>query len=313
MKVGFIGAGKAGTALGLYLARNGVTVSGFFDINAQAARAAADLAGVSAFADELALAQASSLIIISVPDSVIASTWANLCAKAATAGISLESKIIAHLSGATSSAVFEGAEETGVLPCSIHPLLAMSAPEPSCQALASAHFSIEGCAEALEAVEPLLQDLGNSVHRINAADKVRYHAASVFASNLVIAPLAAAVELLSTCGFSEEDARHALAPLVEKNIQAVLSLGPANALTGPAERADVTTVAAHLATLDGEQARLYRELTRAILPLAQAKNPGRDYEGLARMLAPVAAASEPALPATAPPAPCSSSPKQTRA
>lgn len=285
MNVGFIGAGKAGTAFGLYLARNGVAVSGFYDITAQAAERAATLANAAPFDDVLMLAKASSLIIISVPDGAIAGTWASLRDAAAATGTSLEGKIIAHLSGATASSVLEGAEATGALPCSIHPLLAMSAPEESCKALTDAHFSIEGNGEALDAVEPLLAGLGNSVHRINAADKVRYHAASVFASNLVIAPLAAAADLLASCGFSAEDARNALAPLVEKNIEAVLSRGPADALTGPAERADQATVAAHLSALDNDRRHLYGELTRAILPIAHQKNPERDYTGLESVLA----------------------------
>jgi predicted short-subunit dehydrogenase-like oxidoreductase (DUF2520 family) len=49
------------------------------------------------------------------------------------------------------------------------------------------------------------------------------------------------------------------------------------ALTGPAERADVQTIEGHLSVLEGEDADIYRLLTKRLLAIAAKKNPDRDY------------------------------------
>ena len=72
----------------------------------------------------------------------------------------------------------------------------------------------------------------------------------------------------------------ALHPLMQGNLDAIMEKDTVDALTGPAERADVETVEAHLKTLVGDDREIYRLLTKKITALAKQKNPDRDYEQL---------------------------------
>lgn len=288
MNIGFIGAGKAGTALGRYLADHGQSIVGYASKTQASAEHAASCSSSRSFSSVIELASASDLLIISTPDSVIAEVWQGLCNACDTGGLSLQGKIIAHLSGATSSAVFANASHYGALVCSAHPLLAFGDEAQASKQLARAHFSVEGDASAVNQVRNLLQCSGNSVHTMRPEDKMRYHAAAVFSSNLVLAPLNMAVEILSTCGFTKEEAREALAPLVKGNVDNFCKLGAVDALTGPVDRGDKSTVEAHIKSfqvdnqdvnqaLYAEALKLYIELTRALLPIAQAAHPEKSY------------------------------------
>ena len=71
---------------------------------------------------------------------------------------------------------------------------------------------------------------------------------AVMASNYMVMTIDAAVTLLRQTR-SENDALPALAPLIRASVANSLAWGPAKALTGPIERGDVQTVAAHLEAL----------------------------------------------------------------
>ncbi len=279
MNVGFIGAGKAGSALGRYFAEHKIYVVGYYDCDHSAAQFAASQTESTCFNTQFELANASDLIFITVPDGIIAKVWDEL-RRADSAREMLGEKIICHCSGCMTSAVFDGADEVGVHRCSAHPLLAFSDPACALDDLARAHITLEGDETAVHAVGELFKQLGNPIHLIEAADKVRYHAAAVFASNLVLAPLDTAAKLMETCGFTADAARDALQPLIEGNVHSFCEKGARNALTGPVERNDISTVENHLAALDNGEAQLYRALTKSLINLAKEKHPDRDYSAL---------------------------------
>ena len=143
--------------------------------------------------------------------------------------------------------------------------------------LSQAHFALEGNACAVTQVEAILNSAGNTVHRIKAADKTRYHAAAVFASNLVLAPLDRAARILESCGFSPDDAREALEPLIKGNVDNFCRQGAVASLTGPVERADTTTVQSHLNCLNESERVLYCALSRDLVTIAQQKHPDYEY------------------------------------
>lgn len=272
MNAGFIGAGKVGTALGRYFVEHGVSVSGYHSAHSSSARLAASRTSTRSFDDARDLVAASDLVFLTVPDAAIADVWRSLRAAGGLFGT-----IVCHCSGCLSSDVFEGAAEAGALACSAHPLLALSDPLCPTDEIAHAHITLEGDPRAASALRALFERLGNPVHAILPADKRRYHAAAVFASNLVLAPLSEAARLMGECGFNDADAREALAPLVMGNARAFCAKGAAPALTGPVERNDRCTAEGHLAALDGEAARLYRALSMTLVGLAREKHPDRDY------------------------------------
>lgn len=278
MDIGFIGAGKVGISLGKYLKENGLCITGYYSRNPVSAKEAAEYTGSKDFQSVSKLADECEVLFLSVPDGQIAKVWEEI------KPLPVAGKIICHCSGALSSAVFSEISQKGAFGYSIHPLLAVSDKFQSYQTFSKALFTVEGSRERLEAAAGLLRQCGNPVEIIDAAAKMKYHAAAVMASNLVNALAYGAERLLAECGFSAEHAREALKPLFLGNAAAVAEKGPMEALTGPVERGDVRTVEAHLEALEGRNLEIYHQLSLYALELAEQKHPDRDYGGLAGML-----------------------------
>jgi len=109
------------------------------------------------------------------------------------------------------------------------------------------------------------------VFAFDAARKTEYHAASVLASNDLVALLEAALRCYAKAGFTRADALRLMEPLVRETVDNVFRLGPAAALTGPVARGDAAVVARQRAALaaDPALAAIYRELGRIALDLSR--------------------------------------------
>ena len=177
--------------------------------------------------------------------------------------------------------------------------------------LSSTFFTLEGDARAVSAAEALLDAAGNRHRAIAAADKVRYHAAAVFMSNLVCGLAFEGLGLLEDCGFTADEALAATTPLFTGNADAIAERGPVAALSGPIERGDAKTVRAHLAALDGQALATYATLSLSVCEAAQARHPERNLGPIARMLREAVAAAKTTPPATAPPVADVSAPPAT--
>lgn len=267
MKLGFIGAGKVGTTLAKYLAPHH-TIIGFTSRSYKSAKEAADFTGSRAFEHFEELIPLCDTVFITVPDGQIELVWNEILAS----DIDLQDKNIAHCSGALSSDVFAGREERGAFGYSVHPLFAVPSKTETYQELHKSFFAIEGDSEHLTEMVALIADEGNVVQVIDAAEKVRYHAAAVLASNQVIALYQRACDELVRCGFTPENAEKALAPLFLGNAAHVAQDGVIASLTGPAERGDTATIQKHLDCLDGSTREVYALLNDTLLEIAARKH-----------------------------------------
>ena len=280
MEIGLIGAGKVGFSLGKLFVENGIPVAGYFSRTPESAAEAAKFTGTHHFNAIQPMVEACDVLFLTVPDGAIGAVWDEI-RKISPAG-----KLICHCSGSISSAVFHGIDECGAFGFSVHPLLAVSDRYGSYRELPDALFTIEGSKERLPDICALLSACKCRFQVIDARDKVRYHAAAVMASNLVVSLADCAIALLSECGFSDEDARAALSPLMKGNLDAVLKNGPAAALTGPIERGDTGTVQKHLDALTDTPGirEVYRILSLRAADVAKAAHPGRDDSALRELL-----------------------------
>lgn len=278
MRIGFVGAGKVGFTLGRYFTEHHMDVSGYYSKSKSAAMQASDFTHTRYYETLEDLAASSDALFLTVPDGAIEEVWNSL------KRYSLTGKLICHTSGAMSSAVFSGIGQMGAFGYSIHPLFAVSSKQNSYKEISQAYFTIEGDEEYLGFWKSFFQKLGNPVRVIGADDKVRYHGAAVFVSNLVTGLYEAGVSLLKSCGFDRESGEAALGPLFVNNAQNVAAKGTAAALTGPVERGDVSTVAKHLEAFSEEEREIYLQISRKLLQIARRKNPDRDYGELAQIL-----------------------------
>lgn len=253
---------------------------GYCSRSEKSAREAAEFTGSRVYEQPEALASDCDAIFITTPDGEIVSVWGKLC----ECKVPLREKIIVHCSGALASTVFKGAEASGITRASLHPFYAVSDRLHSYESLGRALFTLEGSGGRIEEFYRKLQASGLTVQRLDAEHKSAYHAAASVGSNLMVGLCELAIELLLGCGFDREHARMALRPLMQGNLDAMMERDTTAALTGPAERADVTTVREHMQALSGEDREIYRLLTKKIIKIAKQKNPDRDYEQLELLL-----------------------------
>ena len=266
--IGFIGAGKVGCSLARYLREGGAELAGFSSCREESARKAAEHIGGRAFASALDVVRAADIVFLTVPDGSIRSV-ADLLAEAAVGErLDLSAKVFLHCSGAISSEALSALRTAGATACSLHPLYAVSSRFDCWRELSRAWFSVEGDEPAVACARELLKPLGNHVVRIDAANKTRYHASAVMASNLVVGLYNEAAEQLVQCGFTPKDAESALAPLFLGNAEHIARDGVAASLTGPAARGDAATVDAHLSCLSGDDREIYRLLTDVVYRIA---------------------------------------------
>jgi predicted short-subunit dehydrogenase-like oxidoreductase (DUF2520 family) len=129
--------------------------------------------------------------------------------------------------------------------------------------------------EGPPAVERLALTLGLRPFRVDAVQRVRYHAAATIASNHLVALLGQAARVADAAGVPPE----ALLPLVRASVDSVAELGAADALTGPVARGDAHTVAGHLDAIPIGERAVYRTMAAEALRLS-----ARDDDALRALL-----------------------------
>lgn len=279
MRTGIIGAGKVGCSLGKYFRLNNLKVTGYYDVNENLAKEAATFTETTFIEDLETIVKISDTLFLTVPDDLITTVWNQM------KDMSLEGKFICHCSGALSAGdAFPGIDKCGAFGYSVHPLFAVSDKYNSYKELSHAYFVIEGDEKHREEIAGIFNNLGNEVRYIAAKDKVKYHCAAAVCSNHVVALIQESLDLMQECGFDEESALKALAPIMLGNMQHIAERGTVNSLTGPVERADVKTVEKHLNCLDEKQQMIYRLLSEVLISIVEKKNPGRDYGRLKHIL-----------------------------
>ena len=260
------------------MTENNIHVSGYYGRRKESAMEAANFTGTKYFETIEEILTSSDALFLTIPDGALETVWNSL------RQYPLTGKCICHCSGAMSSAVFSGIDQMTAFGYSIHPLFAIHDRLQSYREISQAYFTIEGSPEYLEFWRQFFETLGNPVRVIRPGQKVLYHSAAVFASNLVTALFETGVEILMKCGFDRAGSEQALAPLFLHNCQNVVKTGVTEALTGPVERGDGETVLHHLEALSKEEKEIYVCLSKVLTKIAEEKNPGRDYSRIWKIL-----------------------------
>jgi predicted short-subunit dehydrogenase-like oxidoreductase (DUF2520 family) len=188
---------------------------------------------------------AAELIILAVPDSVIAEV-----AQRITVG-----PWLAHVSGATPLAALDPHQNR----FSLHPLMTFTR-DRGAEQLDGAYAAVTFETNAAAArADWLARILGLRPFPLADADRALYHAGAAIASNFLVTLYRTAAGLLEQAGAPPEG----LIPLMQRTIDNGFQL------TGPIARGDWSTVEAHLAALHErapEVEPLYRALAEATRP-----------------------------------------------
>ncbi|OOB80180.1 MAG: hypothetical protein BEN19_00610 [Epulopiscium sp. Nuni2H_MBin003] len=280
MKIGFIGAGKVGFSLGKFLSLGDAEITGYYSKTFENAKEAAQFTNSYAYNSLEDLTKNCDTIFITVPDNFIQEIYEQLCK------FKIKNKIICHTSGVLSAKyVFHNIESYGAYGLSIHPLFPISSKTSSYKNLKDAFFCLEGNTDCIKIFDRLLTNLGSKTQIIEADSKSEYHAGCVIASNFMCGLINQSIKLLENCGFTSEEAKKAIEPLVRANIDNIFEHGTIKALTGPIERCDTNTIKKHLSILKtDEEYQLYISLSKQLLKISQLKNKDRDYKELIKIL-----------------------------
>lgn len=240
---GIVGAGPVGLALGVALAAAGWPVRAVASRDpGRRARFRELVPGARAFAEANALLDDVELVILAVPDDVVAPLAGSLHLYAGQAMV--------HTSGLLGAEVLAPAMAAGTQAGAFHPLVAFADLDRALVAMHGATIAIEGDEGLVAHLVDMAQAIGGVPVRLAPGSKAAYHAAAVLAAGGVDALLDTIREVAAVMGLDEAGSLRIYLPLLEQTVANARALGIAAALTGPASRGDAGTIAAHLAALD---------------------------------------------------------------
>jgi len=281
LAVGIIGAGRAGTALGVALARAGhqvVAASAVSDASLR--RAHANFPG-AVITDPGEVLRRADLALLTVPDDVLPGLIAGLAAT----GAPHQGRMLAHASGRYGVTVLEEAVRQGALPLALHPVMTFTGRSDDVDRLRGTCFGVTAPEVLRPAAEALVIEMGGEPVFIPEEHRDLYHAALASAANHLVTLVAQAADLLRTAGVAEP--ARLLGPLLSASLDNALRFGDAG-LTGPVARGDAATVAAHVAALEaaaGTSARLAAADTSAAAAAGASAAAVAAYVAMARLTA----------------------------
>jgi predicted short-subunit dehydrogenase-like oxidoreductase (DUF2520 family) len=229
MNIAIVGVGRAGSSFASALRRVGHDVRTFHH-------------------DEAGDVSSVDLVLLCVPDDALESV---------SNGVPSGDYVVAHVAGSRSVDELAKHARKGFL----HPLAMLSSSELGGERLLGARFSIGGD----DLVADVVHSLGGSVLRLPDEQRALYHATATVAANHLVALLGHVEVLAESAGLTLDD----YLPLVEQALHDVRELGASRALTGPASRADMATIDAHLEAIPESERSTYVAMANAAFELAE--------------------------------------------
>jgi predicted short-subunit dehydrogenase-like oxidoreductase (DUF2520 family) len=255
--IAIVGPGRAGSTLARALKAAGYHVAAVAGLHPEHARELADEVTARPVDTPAAASALANLTILAVPDDAISGVAHAL----AGAEMDWANKSVVHLSGAQDRSVLDGVRARGVGTGVFHPLQTFRKAPEAIHNLPGTLFGIEADPPLRDQLEQMARDLGGEAFDLTGVNRPVYHAAAVLVANYAITLLAEATALMEEAGIDRKTAYRGLTRLLlgsSTNSQQVDD--PAQALTGPAARGDLGTVARHVRALAGdpELQQIYR-------------------------------------------------------
>ena len=264
--IAIAGTGRVAQALGRLLSEGGQPVVAIAGRNPERTVRAAQFIGARTSPSTIEkLPNFASHILIAVSDTAVEPVAAVLARSGFRKGIAL------HTCGAKGPEAIAVLAGQGVSCGALHPLQSFASAEEGLSRVAGSSFAIDGEPEALKWASSIVGLAGGRSLRIRPEVRSLYHAAAVMASSYITALIHAAAEILEAAGVPRSTGLTALAPLARTCAENSFNIGPVEALTGPIERGDSTTVLGHLkdlANLSPSVRRLYCSAGELVVQMA---------------------------------------------
>jgi predicted short-subunit dehydrogenase-like oxidoreductase (DUF2520 family) len=265
LRVGLIGAGRAGTVIARALERAGHSCVAVDAISDAAKARASQLLPSADITDAVGVCEAADLVVVAVPDSSIEAVVTGLVNARAIGA----RHVVMHLSGAHGTGVLQSASAVGAMVIAAHPAMTLHGRIEDVQRLEHCPFAVTAEGDALPIAQALIIELGGEPVVVAEADRMRYHAALAHASNHSVTLVSQSMELLADIGIDNPGAY--LRQLVNASVDHALREGD-RALTGPIARGDFATIREHLQALRsarGSTRKSYVALAKATIERQQ--------------------------------------------
>jgi predicted short-subunit dehydrogenase-like oxidoreductase (DUF2520 family) len=242
LRVGVVGAGRAGTALAAALARAGHEIVAASAVSDESVNRIRRVLPGAAIRQPHEVIAAAGLVLLTVPDDVLPGLVRGLAAT----GVPVRGRLLAHASGRHGLAVLDPVTREGALPLALHPVMTFTGRPDDTDRLAGVSFGVTAPEPLRTVAEALVMEMGGEPVFIAEEHRDLYHAALASSANHLVTLVVESAGMLRTAGVAEPE--RMLGPLLSTALDNALRLGDA-ALTGPVARGDAETVAAHLSAL----------------------------------------------------------------
>ncbi len=237
-----MGAGRVGAVLAAALRERGYEIAAVAgESTASRTRIQNLLPGVRVD-KPTAVARACDLLLLTVPDDMLA----NVVAMLSASGAIRSGQYVAHTSGRHGLEVLGPAAGRGAHVLALHPAMTFTGTQRDLSRLPGCVFGVTSAPDTAELADRLVADLGGTPARIPEELRTLYHAGLAHGANHLVTLVAQSMDLLRAAGVDEPAAT--LRPLLSAALDNALCSGD-EALTGPIVRGDVETVRGHLAEI----------------------------------------------------------------
>ena len=264
MKIGIIGAGKVGIALGHVLQNKGFAIVAVASRREESLELARNyIPGKCLYTKNVSeVVRDADVIAITTQDREIHAVAQEIFQKAEK----LDRKLFFHTSGAHPATELSPLEQKGAILGSLHPLQTFPDVNSGIVALPGTYIFIEGDEKAIPVLDLLASTVGFKAVRIESKNKVLYHLSAVFVCNLLTALMETGEGIANRIGIDLSP----FFPIIETTLRNIEKKGPLLSLTGPVVRGDAETVASHLEAIKGmePQESVYRMLSLVALKMA---------------------------------------------
>jgi predicted short-subunit dehydrogenase-like oxidoreductase (DUF2520 family) len=189
------------------------------------------------------------LVLVAVPDDAI-ETLAREIPRS-------DDYVVAHVAGSRGLGELAGHARVGAM----HPLAALPSSDVGAQRLRGALFSVTGD----RLIDDVVTSLQGRAIRLSDEQRAGYHATATVAANHLVALMGHVQQLAESAGLSLDD----FLSLAQQALADVAALGVRDALTGPASRADMATIDAHLDAIPESERSTYVAMANAAFELAE--------------------------------------------
>lgn len=245
-RIGIIGAGVVGTAIGVVLHGKGYEITAVYDIKAESTQTLVEKTACQNCLTPQDVARSADILFITPCDTAIQDVVNTLADRNAIH----PGQVLVHMSGAQSSEILDRAKEFGAQVLSVHPLQSFANPERAIEILPGSIFSIEGDRSVYDVAVCIVETLGGEYFFIDRKAKPLYHAGACVVSNYLVTIIDFGVKLLESTGIPKSMATRALMPLITGTVKNVENIGIPKALTGPIARGDLSTIVKHMDCLE---------------------------------------------------------------